>query len=690
MRRVRPIMEGLEARQVMSADPMGALAGGTGVDPMTSAHVDAVALAADPGDAPYDPRIAETAAPIMARGGAAIPAQGSNGGFSNNFQKFSYTTPRGTRVVLSIQGRGSLEGTYVDSAGALNLRYGLSNAYTKIVANVHGGTGRADLASVYSRDQAQSGALNSVSGIGSPLIGMINLRQFDLVPNGTVNVTAGIGVMGLRSAGPNSQIQLRALPESVTLPASERSDTRANTPTYNNSLANIIDVGSSSSTDSTNIQNSVVSDVFFVQSLAGSDGEFISAGDIALQSDTRDPGPPPPPPGVVLTIDRIQGRLPVVPDLQTDPRIFGYDPVTGQVLRFQVDLNQGTGVVDTAFAPIAVAGAPADVGVALGRVGQRQVLLVNTGASVSVYDATFGTGLGSFAVPAGFSETGSTDSVTVIGSVAENQLRQVDVAASLAAGTAVAPPANPAPYTPPAGLSLLGGLTGLPGSFQVYSTVAAPFNTLQPLENQLGYLNVAAATTTTDPQGGLNLVNQFSTVQQQAFTPGGTYVPIPAGNPNDVATAVGSIDRNLAVNSGTLNGAAAPNTIQLFSQQTQTRRGTVVLAYGNQLADLSESFRPDLAGSVLIDVQGTIQSIRGTTADGMVLNNAGLLNLVSFQQVSNSAIVGEPVAHVRINRRDNVTISSSARSVGGRGGVTFVPKLQQIGPLSQPHDRPQA
>ncbi|AMV40404.1 hypothetical protein VT85_23435 [Planctomyces sp. SH-PL62] len=690
MRRVRPIMEGLEARQVMSADPMGALAGGTGVDPMTLAQVD-VAATADPGDAPYDPRIAETAAPLMARGGAAIPAQGSSGGFSNNFQKFSYTTPRGTRVVLSIQGRGSLEGTYVDSAGALNLRYDLSNAYTKIVANVHGGTGRADLASVYSRDQAESGALNSVSGIGSPLIGMINLRQFDLVPNGTVNVTAGIGVMGLRSAGPNSQIQLRALPESVTLPASERSDTRGNTPTYNNSLANIIDVGSSSSTDSTNIQNNVISDIFFVQSLAGSDGEFVSAGDIALQTnESPDPGPPPPPPGVVLTIDRVQGRLPVVPDVQTDARIFGYDPVTGRVLRFQIDLNQGTGVVDAAFAPIAVAGAPADVGVALGRVGQRQVLLVNAASNVSVYDATFGTGLGSFSVPAGFSEMGSTDSVTVIGSVAENQLRQVDVAASLAAGTAVAPPANPAPYTPPAGLSLLGGLTGLPGSFQVYSTVAAPFNTLQPLENQLGYLNVAAATTTADPEGGLNLVNRFSTVQQQAFTPGGTFVPIPAGNPNDVATAVGSIDRNLAVNTGTTNGAPAPNTIQLFSQQTQSRRGTVVLAYGNQLSDLSESFRPDIAGSVLIDVQGTIQSIRGTTADGMVVNNAGLLNLVSFQQVTNSAIVGEPVAHVRINRRDNVVISSTARSAGSRGGVTFVPKLQQIGPLSQPHDRPQA
>lgn len=691
MRRVRPIMEGLEPRRVMDASSPIAAAGGAVAGPPADDAPILYSAAATPGDGAYDPIIAETtAAPVAASGGPAIPAaagRGSAGTFSNNFQRYAYVTPRGTRVVLTVQGRGSLEGTFVDDAGALHLVYDRSNAYTKIVSNVHGGSGRADLASVMSRDQADSGAINSVSGIASPIIGMINLRQFDLVPGGTVNVTAGIGVLGLRSAGPNSQIQLRALPDSVV--TTERSDTTGNTPTYNNSLANIINTDSGTSTTS-NIQNNVVSDVFFVQALAGSDGEFVSAGDIALVSNPQDPGPPPPPPGVVVTIDHIQGNLPAVPDLQTDPRIFGYDPVTGRVLRFQVDLNQGTGVVDSGFAPIAVAGAPEDVGLALGRVGRRQVLLVNDGASVSVFDATYGTGLGSFTVPAGFNEMASTDSVTILGSVAQNQLLQVDVTRSLAAGTVVAPPQNPAPYTPPAGLSLLGGMSGLPGSYQVYTTVGGTYDTLQPLQNQLGYLNVAAASAVNDPDGGLTLVNQFSTVQQQAFAPGGVYTPIPAGNPDDVATSVGSIDRSLAVNTGLVNGAAAPNTIQLFSQQTQSRRGTVVLDYGNQLSDLSESFRPDLAGSVLIDVQGTIQSIRGTTADGLVLNNAGLLNLVSFQQVSNSAIVGEPVGHIRINRRDNVSISSTSRSVGGRGGVTYVPKLQQIGPLSQTFNRPQA
>lgn len=694
-RRARPIMEGLEDRRVMSADAFGAMQAGGGVDPMTSARVDLPAAAAEETPVLYSTATAASRSaqrsPALA-GAKATPAVAAGGGtFAKNFQQFTYTTPRGGRATLSIQGRGSLEGTYVDASGALHLRYSLSNSYTKIVANVQGGGGRADLASVFSLTQAEAGAGNSLSGVGSPVIGMINLRQFDLIPGGTINAEAGIGVLGLRSAAAGSQIQLREL--TGLEDASQRFDARGNSPTYNASLANIIatDTSTGSTTGATNsggsAANPLITDVFLVQTLAGGDGEFLSAGNILLESTNGDPGLPPPPPGVVITIDRIDGDLPTVPNLQTDARIFGYDPATGRVLRFQLDLNDDEGVVDGAFAPIAVAGAPADVGLALGRDGGRLVLLVNNGTVASAYDATYGTALGSFTVPAGFYSTGSTDAFTVIGDPAANQLQQIDVTASLAAGTAVASTGNPAPYTPPAGLSLLGGLTGIPGSNNVYTSVAAPFNTLQPLENQLGFLNVSVTTTQPDPSGGQDLVNRFGTVQQQGFTP---FTPVPSGNPNDVAISMGSVDRDLAVNTGTANGASAPNTIRLFSQVTQTPRGSIVLDYPNQLSDLSESFRPDLAGSVLIDVQGTIQSIRGSTADGMVLNNSGLLNLISFQRVTNSAIVGQPVGHVKINSRENVTISSTSRTYAGRGGVTFVPGLQQIGPLSQTRNRPQA
>jgi hypothetical protein len=596
-----------------------------------------------------------------------VSAISANGVLSGNGQKFTYTTPQGTRVAISIKGRGSLEGTYVDGSGALNLRYGLTNSYSKIVSSVQGGNGRATLASVYSHDQAVSGTTNSLTGIGSPVVDLINLRKFDLIPGGTVNVTAGIGTLGLRSAGASSQIQLRELPEDLT------ADTTTTTTTSNN------------------INNSFISNVFLVQTLAGSDGEFVSAGNILLESSDTEPGPPPAPPGVVVAIDHINGAV-AAPDLLNDVRIFGYDPTTGQVLRFTLDLRSNTGVVDSSFAPIAVLGAPEHVGVALGRDNERLVLLVDSGTSVSVYDATYGTSLGSFSIPAGFTDVGSTDAVTVLSSTAANQLQMLDVAASLAAGTAVAPVGNPSSYTPPSGLSLLGGITGLPGSNQVYNSVAATFDSLQPLENQLGYLNVSTTSSKQLDNGGMDLFYNFSTVQQKAFTQNGAYVPIPAGNPNQTAVAVGSVDRSVAVNTVGQNssGAAVPNTVRLFGQINLGSRASIVLDYPNQLSDLSESFRPDLAGTVLIDVQGNIQSVRGSDANGLVLNNAGNLNLVTFRRMSNSTIIGEPVSHIRITKRDNVSISSTARTVGGRNGVTYVPGLQEVGPLSQPHNRPEA
>ena len=59
-------------------------------------------------------------------------------------------------------------------------------------------------------------------------------------------------------------------------------------------------------------------------------------------------------------------------------------------------------------------------------------------SQISVYDATYGTLLGSFTTPAGFDADalGSTDTLTVMGDVATNQLQEVDIPLSLAAGTA--------------------------------------------------------------------------------------------------------------------------------------------------------------------------------------------------------------------------------------------------------------
>ena len=103
MRRARPVLEGLEERVVMSATASGL--------------------------------------PVAAE---SSPAGGL---FSSNFQKFVYTTPQGTHVLLQIVGRGSMQGTTVDSSGALHLLFSQTNSFTKIMSDVHGGTGQAALAS---------------------------------------------------------------------------------------------------------------------------------------------------------------------------------------------------------------------------------------------------------------------------------------------------------------------------------------------------------------------------------------------------------------------------------------------------------------------------------------------------------------------------------------------------------------
>ena len=72
---------------------------------------------------------------------------------------------------------------------------------------------------------------------------------------------------------------------------------------------------------------------------------------------------PPAPPGVILKVNRIDGSSATAPiNLLTDPKIFGYDPTTGQLIRFDLNLTTDTGAVDPTFAPISVPGDPASAG----------------------------------------------------------------------------------------------------------------------------------------------------------------------------------------------------------------------------------------------------------------------------------------------------------------------------------------
>src|SRR5271165_2449976 len=517
--------------------------------------------------------------PSQAAGGLPIVPDSSplSGEFFHNYQQFNYTTPSGTHVEIKIIGRGSLQGTTVDSSGALHLLFSKTNAYTKIVSNVHGGTGQADLASIYSADLFLNHAVTSLSGIGASVLDTINLRKFNLIAGGTIDVTSGIDNLNLNSVGPDTQIQLRQLPSTVTAGTSTTAST------------------SSSSS------NVYVSDAFLVQSLAGINGEFVSAGNIIGVPVSGAPGPPPAPPGIVLKINHINGNIAPAPNLLTDNDIFGYDQTTGKVVRFnltpatnatgQPDMSKQTGTLDSTWKPLQVQkpGSTTPVAISVGRDGTRLVLLVSTGSQISVYDATYGTPLGSFTTPAGFDADalGSTDTLTVMGDVATNQLQMIDIAASLKAGTAQLPvnePGFPPPanYTPPPGFSLVGGLTGVVGTNQVYPTVGASFNSFQPGVPQLGLLTAGTSVADTNPSGGLILVRQFTTVSEKAIQPGGAYVQVPSPNLplTGVGLSEGSVDSSLALNMIVQNPQVPgqyTNTVSLLGPVSLDQRGTITL-----------------------------------------------------------------------------------------------------------------
>ncbi len=244
MRRARPALEGLEQRWVLSQ-----AAGG-------------LPLVADQSPSP----LSDITYPPMAGSSPTRLRMGC------------------THVEFQIVGRGSLKGTTVDSNGALHLLFSKTNAYTKIVSNVHGGTGQADLASIYSADLFNNSAASSLSGIGASVIKTINLGNFNLIAGGTIDVTSGIDILNLNSVGPNTQIQLRELPSTVT-------------------------AGESTTVSTSSSSSSVISNVFLVQSLAGINGEFVSAGNIANVTVPGNPGPPPAPPGIVLKINHINGNI---------------------------------------------------------------------------------------------------------------------------------------------------------------------------------------------------------------------------------------------------------------------------------------------------------------------------------------------------------------------------------------------
>jgi hypothetical protein len=340
-------------------------------------------------------------------------------------------------------------------------------------------------------------------------------------------------------------------------------------------------------------------------------------------------------------------------------------------------------------------GNPPSVGLNLGWNGNVLVLLVGTGTTVTAYNATTGDPL---PAPNSFSTTnlfnsnsidaiGSTDAVTALGSYASEAIQLINLPASLQSGQAVAV-SKPSTFTQ--GLNLGGGLTGLPGSTSIYAAVAAKFNPLEPDQYQLGSQPFGTTSVMTVNKQSV-LTNTLNAGTASAVKAAGKFIHIKGNAPpnfKNPGPALGSIDQSLAYVIKTSNSTS---TVLLSSG------GTLTLP--DQITALSQAFRPDLEtqSAAVIDIQGDVQSIRGGSANGMVLNDTGNLNLLKFWTVTNSTIVGQPVGHIQIQNRSNVTILTPTRTVKGTGGINthsmrndvmVIPGLQPIGPLSQPNDEP--
>jgi hypothetical protein len=568
-------------------------------------------------------------------------------------RRISYTTPQGTHVIITLYGVGSLAGTTVDTSGALHLVYSETNHLTGIIGKVSGGTGHAPLDSI--RNAALG--LDNFSGVNSTLLNVVNLKDFDLINGGQINLTGGVHQLYLNSVGENTQIHLRELPEQFTTGSS----------------------GSTSATDN-GVTLGFVNDLAGARTLTSVSGTLVIPN-FAAASNTRatsatsgvNPGPPPAPPGVVVLIGSVHGQ-PRVPSTLQDPQIFGYDPVENTLIRF--DASTGAQLQSIPLAGLGTM----TTGAALGRNNHNLVALIGNRSRVYVFNALNGAPEGSFSTANlnGFTSIdgiGSTDNQTVLMDSAAGPFGMaqiIDVTASLASGQAV--PIGSA-FSPQNEFGFSGGLSGIAGSNTVYATGAGFFNTFAPNLTQAG---IMAINTT----GG-----RLSETSRTALKRNGNFINVgPLGTAQTMPfQALGSIDQSLALVTGVSNGQ---NTVSLLNPSSLASQGTVNLIDPHQLTGLSESFRPNLVDSALLDVQGNVQSFRAHKVRGLVMNVEGYANLVKIKDTSDSTFVALPFAHAQMPHRSNVTILSSPRSVDGRNGVTIDASLKPVGPLSLPTPGP--
>ena len=591
-------------------------------------------------------------------------------------RRMSYITPQGTQVKLTLYGFGSLAGTTVDSNGTLNIVYSKTTATTKIVGHTIGGTGYAPIGSIRNVNTIPGSA--SSSGVSA--VGVVNLKHFNLVSGGYINLEGGVNTLALASAGANSAIYMTGV--SVPTPSSSSSSS-SNTGTITGTSTSGLGTTTSTTTGSTTTSNATG-----LTSGTGSGVPTIGSGNVSttsaaatgtsaatLANATTATGKPIPP-GAEVSILSVTGA----PRSQaiSDPQIFGYDPVAGALIRF--DANNGNALQSI---PLPFSG-PAIVGVGLGRNNANMVALVGSGSTIDAYDVVTGAFVGSFSTtsltPLGLptiTAIGSNNEQTYVGDSQAGPtglIVQINVTESLATGSAVAVGST---ITPSRGFELGGGLASVAGSDVIYAIGGAHFDQFQPDLIQEGVLALTPSVTGTVTETARTAITSTTTGSFINLGPPGSARIAPIG-------AFGSVDTFLALDTGVVNGQ---NKLSLLTPSTLTSVSTIGLNDPNLLGGLSGTFHPELLNGVVLDVTNNLRRFVGKDATGLVINTSLAINLVQIKTATATAVIGRPVNHVNIPRRKNVIINSNARGPFGKGtrnGVVIDSALPSTGPIYLP------
>lgn len=356
-------------------------------------------------------------------------------------RRIAYTTDDGTKVVVTLYGKGTLKGTRVRDDGALDLVFDNTNNETRIIAAAKGPKHRnteIPLAGIRDADTAPRN--NSATGVDP--VAAVQMRDFRLVDGGFINLMGGVLDLNLKAMGRRASIYLLegVAPETTT-------------------TNSVIATGGASIGGVTNIDSVTVTSTTDATS------------------------------GIMIRINRIDAGPTQTPPFG-NPQVYAVDPVAGTLIRF--DTTTGDPTLSVPIPGLTDATPP----VGLANRGHELLVLVGNGQEVQAFNAVTGAAVGSFSTAnasgLGFNEVdgiGSNSTRTILTDTGGVALH-VDVAASLASGQAVV---LGNAFTPQREFVLNGDATGIAGVSALFANGAAHFDSFQPNLFQFGVMTIANA-----------------------------------------------------------------------------------------------------------------------------------------------------------------------------------------------------